>query len=108
MITFNRILEHDGIEPRTVLLLRHQDTRHPGAPRPYDLWRANDGRFETYQSIQKRDRFAVGALLASFVATPADETLFVGLYLVQSVGEIPVGVTDPITRDQDLSGYYWY
>jgi len=106
MITFNTILRAEGIDPTTVRLLRHQDTRR-GAPTPYRLWRADDGRFETYQSIQRRNLFPVGSFLASFVATPANETLFVGLYVVENVGPIPPNTVDPVDTAHDLSGFYW-
>jgi hypothetical protein len=52
--------------------------------------------------------FAKGNLLASFVATPTNETLFIGLYSVDGVGPVPPGVTDPIAGDQDLSGMNFY
>ena len=70
MLTFNTILRCEGIDPASVRLVRHQDTRGPG-PSPYELWRANDGRFEQYQRLQKEPvNFGVGHLLASFVAHP--------------------------------------
>jgi hypothetical protein len=40
---------------------------------------------------QRRDRFPVGALLASFVGTPENGTLSVDLYPVQAKGEVPPG-----------------
>lgn len=108
MLTFNAILRHEGLDPKGVRLVRHQDTRRPGRPTPYNLWRAGDGRLETYQQIQRRKVFAKGNLLASFVATPTDETLFIGLYSVNGVGPVPPGVTDPIADDQDVSGMNFY
>lgn len=108
MLTFNTILRHEGIDPKGVRLVRHKDTRRPGRPTPYDLWRAGDGRFETYQQIQRRNVFAKGNLLASFVATPNNETLFIGLYSVDGVGPVPPGVIEPITGEQDLSGMNFY
>ncbi|MFB3778908.1 MAG: GIY-YIG nuclease family protein [Bryobacteraceae bacterium] len=52
--------------------------------------------------------FAKGNLLASFVATPNNETLFIGLYSVDGVGPVPPGVIEPITGEQDLSGMNFY
>ena len=62
---------------------------------PYNLWRAADGRLETYQRIQRRKVFDVGGLLASFVVTPSDETLFVGLYRVNNIAIAPTETIDP-------------
>jgi len=63
--------------PGGVRLVRHQDNRAASGCTPYNLWRAADGRLETYQRIQKRKVFHIGNLLASFVATPTDDTLFI-------------------------------
>jgi len=108
MLTFNAILRHEGIGVKKVRLVRHQYTGGPGRPTPYDLWRANDGRLETYQQIQRRKRFAVGDLLATFVVTPNSDTLFVGLYSVDGVGSVPPGVTDPTQSDLDVTGMNFY
>lgn len=77
MIRFNALLRDEGIDPRDVKLVRHQDTRHAEGVTPHKLWRADDGRFEQYQKIQKRVVFKGARLVASFVATPLDETLVV-------------------------------
>jgi hypothetical protein len=109
MLTFNRLLQIEGIDTARVRLVRHQDTRRPGRPTPYSLWRAEDGRLELYQRIQRRDVFAVGQLLASFVATPMNETLFIGLYSVKGSGPVPSGIVDPIGQDdEDTSQYMFY
>lgn len=108
MITFNCVLQHERIDPRSVVLLRHQITGSRTLLKPYDLWRAANGSFEAYQSIQSKARFRKDDLLASFVVTPADETLFVGLYLVQSVGGVPPDQKDPVAPDHDLTGCFWH
>jgi hypothetical protein len=95
MLTMNAILRHEGIDPSNVRLVRHQDQRAGVHLTPYNLWRAGDGRLELYQRIQRRQVFTVGNLLASFVATPSDETMFIGLYKVTGLGVAPVGTTDP-------------
>lgn len=95
MMTMNAILRHEGIDPSNVRLVRHQDQRSNVQITPYNLWRAGDGRLELYQRIQKRQVFTVGNLLASFVATPSDETMFIGLYNVTALGVAPVGTIDP-------------
>jgi hypothetical protein len=108
MLTFNWILQHQGIDPKTVFLLRHQDNRRSRAMTPYSLWRANDGRFEIYQSIQRQGRFQVGNLLASFVANPLKETLFAGLFTVQKISQVAQGLGDSIFPGEDLSNDYFY
>lgn len=107
MFTFNTILRHEGIDPKEVRILRHQDTR-PGRVTPYNLWRAGDGRLETYQRIQSRNVFTIGDLLASFVATPLGDTLFIGLYRVNGVGNVPTGTIDPSTGAEPEPGLNFY
>ena len=68
---------------------------------------AGDGRFELYQRIQRKDRFRRAEWLVSFVATPLDETLFVGVYRVRGVGTAPPGMTDPI-GGYDVAGMFLY
>lgn len=97
-ITFNMILEAEGIAPRDVRLARHHDTRPECKTPPYRLWRRDPTLLERYQSIQGRDRFSIGGLLASFVRTPSDKTLFVGLYAVNSKGVSDESVIDPGTN----------
>jgi len=89
MLTFNTILKQENIDPATVQLVRHQDARAIPGRTPYDLWRAGDGRLELYQRIQKKEKFEVGNFLASFVATPSGDTLFVGLFRVNGMGIAP-------------------
>lgn len=107
MLTFNAILRHEGINPTDVRLVRHQDNRVQAGSSPYSLWRAGDGRFEKYQNIQRRERFKIGGLLASFVAGAQGETLFAGLYTVEGIGRAPEGTTDPV-RGHDVSDHYLY
>jgi hypothetical protein len=106
MFTFNAILRHEGIDPKRVKLVRHQD-RSPGRPTPYVLWRINKSQLELYQRIQTNTVFSVGDLLASFVVTPRSETLFIGLYSVSALGVAPKGLMDPI-GDFDVGGKNLY
>lgn len=105
MITFNSILADEGLDPYDVKLVRHQDKRH--AVTPFQLWVANDGRLETYQSYQRRLVFESAAYIASFVATPLNETLFIGMYSVGKVGKVPAGRIDPISG-KDVGGLHEY
>jgi len=107
MLTFNTILANESIDPKKVRLVRHKDNRASGNSTPYNLWLAADGRLETYQRIQKRKVFEVGGLLASFVVTPTNNTLFVGLYRVNDVGIAPPGTIDPVLQT-DRTGLHFY
>ena len=51
VLTFNAILRHEGIDPKRVRLVRHQDNRSSVNTTPYNLWRVGDGRLELYQRI---------------------------------------------------------
>jgi len=100
MLSFNSVLRNEGVEPALVKLVRHRDTRNTGRPTPYQLWLANDGRLELYQRIQKRDVFSGAKLIASFVVTPLDETLFVGLFSVDERTEKAAsGLIDPVSGE---------
>lgn len=95
MITFNTLLAVAGIDPAQVKLARHQDNRFDRSP--YDLWRMEDGSYELYQSLQAKPRFSDAVYLASFVATPINETLFAGLYRIGSVRPPPADTIDPLS-----------
>src|SRR5579863_6952672 len=97
MIKFNALLREEGIKPADVKLVRHQDTRIAGRPSPYDLWQAADGRLDLYQRIQRRVVFQGARMVASFVATPLNETLFFGIYKINDVGPAASGTIDPIS-----------
>ncbi len=106
MLTFNDLLVLGGIDPAQVRLVRHQDNRlRPG--RLYQAWRSDRDAFEAYQSVQRRSRFSVGDLLASFVVTEARKTVFVGLYRVACVDTLPAGSFDVLVR-HDTSGHFKY
>jgi hypothetical protein len=92
-MNFNLLLRDAGLDPADVRLVRHQDRHVPPERRPYQLWR--NGTFDLYQAIQSKPRFAGANAIASFVATPLDETLFVGLYAVNGMGVAPKGTIDP-------------
>jgi len=107
VVTFNFFLNAAGLDISKVRLVRHQDQRASRGKTPYDLWVAADGRFEKYQSIQSRDVFSNADWVASFVATPLNETLFVGMYQVVSKSIVPVGTMDPVTGE-DVSGLHQF
>ena len=83
-ITFNTILIAADYDLADVRLLRHKDRRAEKGRTPYELWRDNRAQFDWYQSTQgiKNQNKLNVQYWASFVGTPADETLFVGMYRV--------------------------
>lgn len=107
MLTFNAMLRHEGIDPKGVRLVRHQDQRSIGSCTPYNLWRLGNGSLELYQQIQRRKPFSVGDLLATFVVTPSKDTLFIGLYSVHGLGVAPEGTIDPVAQ-ADRTGFNFY
>ena len=105
MIGFNALLQNEGIDPAEVKLVRHQDWRHTTTP--YQLWLADNGRFDLYQKIQRRAVFKGARWLASFVGTPLNDTLFVGIYENKGVGKAKRGLIDPISL-KDVGGLNFY
>jgi hypothetical protein len=86
-LMFNSLLEASEIDPRNVRLLRHRDADAHNDFKPYELWRASYDAFMAHQSRQSaRTEKIIGhaQFWASFVVTPKEETLFVGLYAVSS------------------------
>jgi hypothetical protein len=85
-ITFNTILLAANFDLAEVRLLRHKDRRAEKGRTPYELWRDNRAQFDWYQSTQRVENQSKlkAEYWASFVGTPADETLFVGVYRVAS------------------------
>ena len=107
MLGFNTILRDAGIDPAVVKLVRHQDRRAKRGRTPFELWCARDGRLEAYQAVQAKERFAGMRYVASFVATPTNETLFIGLYEVNGIAIAPEGMMDPVV-DEDVGGLFLY
>ncbi len=88
-IMLNTILRDAGLLLGDIRLLRHKDHRAVRGRTPYDLWCANPQHpqeFDEYQSIQGVDNRAklTAPYWASFLGTPGDETLFVGVYSVKN------------------------
>lgn len=96
MISLNTILENEGLNPKNVKLVRHRDRRF--SITPYQLWMAADGRLDVYQSFQSRLVFEGVSHIASFVVTPLNETLFVGVYAVNGVGLASADDIDPLSN----------
>ncbi len=107
MLTFNFLLRDAGLDLTTIKLARHQDARAKRGSTPYELWWSQDGRFEQYQRIQTKERFKDATHVASFVGTHNNDTLFVGLYSVDSKGIAPSGLPNPVTGE-DAGGKHMY
>lgn len=87
-LRFNALLAQAGIAPAAVRLLRHQDSRAAKGKTPYELWRDDRPSFEIYQEGQSFGNRAKlkGDYWASFVVTPAGETLLAGFYACRYIG----------------------
>lgn len=97
MLTFNLLLKEAGIDPKDVYLVRHKDSR---AQRQtlYSAYKKDLEQFETYQKLQSKDCFGKRPIIASFIAAPADRTLFIGLYANRGHDEFPEALREcPIT-----------
>lgn len=81
-IMLNTILTEATLYLADVRLLRHKDKRATKGRTPYELWRDNRKQFDLYQSIQSIDKrkSLKAPIWVSFVVTPSDETMFVGIY----------------------------
>jgi hypothetical protein len=87
-ITFNMLLCAANLELTDVRLLRHKDNRSTKGKTPHELWRYNRPQFNLYQSTQRvenRSKFKA-PYWATFLGTPAAETLFVGIYRAEYRG----------------------
>jgi hypothetical protein len=102
---FNQLLADASVPIDRTKLVRHQDKRGPALRTPYHLLLAKDGSLERYQELQSVERFHVGDWLASFVAMPLGETVFVGMFECTAVGVAPAGTFDPISGS-DVSGAF--
>lgn len=105
-IFFNNILNDVGIALSDVRLLRHKDRRSAKGRTPYELWRDNPAQFDLYQSTQRLDNASRmnAPFWASFVGTPADETLFAGMYAVSNKRVLEVDQPRPHTDGVDAAG----
>lgn len=105
-ITFNMLLREAHLPLSDVRLLRHKDNRSARGRTPYELWRDDRQQFELYQAIQgidKRKKLRA-RYWASFVGTPSDETLFVGLYTVKYKGLLSRDTPRPHRDGVDKAG----
>jgi hypothetical protein len=108
VLGFNHLLEQAGVPVATTKLVRHQDNRGRRDRSPFRLWQGRREEFELYQSIQRRLPFKLATHVASFVAAPNGDTLFVGVWEIgPDVGVVPAGTIDPVTQE-DVGGLNLY
>jgi HNH endonuclease len=107
MISFNDLLRSSGLDPATVRLVRHQDRRAKTSHQLFHYWENDRPKFELCQRIQSSLRFGDAKWVASFVATPTRETLFVGMYRIRGVDDAPIGLIDPISQ-KNVEGHRFY
>lgn len=105
-IMFNNLLSAENIDLSKVRLLRHKDNRSAKGRNPYELWRDNRPQFDLYQATQTiRNEAKLRAdYWASFVGTPSDETLFVGLYSVKNCRKLEKDTPKPHAEGMDIAG----
>ncbi len=96
LLTFNDLLRNTEIEPAHIKLLRHQEYG-PKGQTPYSIWVECPEKLNHYQSSQRADRqvYFNAPYWASFVVTPQGETLFVGIYSVNLIGNVDKSYIDP-------------
>lgn len=105
-VMLNTILQSAGISPEDVRLLRHKDSNSDKGRSIYELWRDDLPSFDLYQSIQsfKNRKKLASKYWASFVVTPSQETLFTGIYRVDSCKELEKDSTRPHMEGVDKAG----
>jgi hypothetical protein len=103
---FNSLLRESEIPLGSVRLLRHKDQRAAKGRTPYELWRDTPSQFDLYQShqtIQSREKLKA-PYWASFLGTPNDETVFVGIYSVKYLGLLKHDLPKPHMDGVDKAG----
>lgn len=107
MLTFNALLEEAGLDPKKVKMARHRDNRFKVTP--YSVWRTDADAFRIYNSIQLPKKFNKADYIASFVVTPAGETLFTGIYENSGIGDAPQGTVCPVSGEifKDNKGVFY-
>lgn len=95
MIGFNHLLETVGVDPAKTRLLRHRHNRREQQKRMYLDAIRRDPRFELYQAGQCNEtvirQMRSAETIAGFVADPAGQTVFIGLWQVTGSrdGDLP-------------------
>ena len=105
-IMFNTILNAANFDVSDVRLLRHKYTRAAKGRTPYELWRDYREKFDIYQSTQGvvHESKLRAPYWASFVGTPNNETLFVGIYGVKGKQLMERDMPKPHMDGMDVAG----
>ena len=105
-IMLNTILQAANFNVEDVRLLRHQDNRAEKGRTPYELWRDNRQQFDVYQATQaiENDIKLRASYWVSFVGTPYDETMFVGIYRVRNRTLLDQDTPKPHMAGMDKAG----
>lgn len=105
-IALKMIFRDAGLNLAEVRVLRHKDKRASKGNSPYELWRDSKPQFDRYQSTQSTaNRGKLKAQYwASFVVTPSDETMFVGLYRAKNRGLLEEDTPMPHMEGIDKAG----
>lgn len=105
-ILFNTILRASGLSLADIRLLRHKDPRAAKGRTPYELWRDHRPEFDLYQAVQalRNEGKLRAPYWASFVGTPADETLFIGLYSNRGAKLLDKDIPKPHMDGVDRAG----
>jgi hypothetical protein len=88
LISFNAVLRQGGYDLAGIRFLRHKESAALRGRSVYELWRDQRDVFEEYQtqhSAAAHQTLKSATHWASFIGTPDDETLFVGLYSARFV-----------------------
>ena len=96
-LTFRMLLEHAGIDPAKVKIARHLDTQKRVKVTPYNVWLSDGDAFLRYNKIQQPKTFDGAEFIASFVVSPANETVFTGIFRNKGQGVVPKETYCPVT-----------
>ena len=110
-VMFNTLLQEAGFHVGDLRLLRHQDNRSAKDRTPYRLWCDKRQQFEFYQATQGviHESKLRSPFWASFVGTPSDETLFVGIYAIKGHKLLEKDIPKPhINKINKTNSYHLY
>ena len=96
LLTFNGMLELEGMNLSEVRLVKHTENKGEGGQSPYSLWRSDMDAFRVYNSIQIEKRFGKAKFAAIFLGTHKDETVFACIYRILGSRQIRPNTICPV------------